>query len=259
MNFYALGPIAFLNKLIGKDYRHHMVLAQYLYDNDMKPTDYFMYYRRRCAMRGFHVILDNGAYEGQKVSYEKLLQATLELDPHVVILPDAPHNMGLTLAGGEAFKALLKKHKWKGETMTVVHAEPGNLEQFTHAYMEACKQSPWVGISRLTQDFGASFEISPRLAFIKYLKLEKKYDGSKKHHALGMASGSLKELNMLAGSGLFNSCDSSAPLWRGMCGTKLGELWPDAPFDPTSEMLLGSSMDTATNNWQEVQAACKLT
>src|ERR1041385_4661448 len=124
MNFYIIGPLAYLNAICGPEYRFHMALAQFLYDADFTPTDYFMYYRRRCSLHGFQVILDNGVYEGHKLSNDYLLRATLELNPHVVVLPDVIDNMTATIEAGEVFKERLKANKWKGKTMTVVQAAP---------------------------------------------------------------------------------------------------------------------------------------
>src|SRR5437762_1017007 len=107
MNFYAIGPTAFLNKLLGPQYPYHMALAQHLYDEQFAPTDYFMFFKRRTTLRGYTVILDNGVYEGKALNPDYLLRATLELRPHVVVLPDVIGNMGATLKGGENFKAML--------------------------------------------------------------------------------------------------------------------------------------------------------
>lgn len=264
LNFYPLGPTAFLNKLLGPTYPYHMVLAQHLYDDDFTPTDYFMYFRRRAALPGYHIILDNGVYEGKKVTYDYLLRATMELNPHVVILPDTPHQMGATLEGGEAFKALLKKYKWKGQTMTVVHAEPGNLEQFVHAYMEAAKQSRWIGISRLTEDFGClgGDAVCRRANFLTELSRRRTYQVTHHHHALGMRDGSLEELKSLSDSNLVRSCDSSAPIWRGLHGigmTSNGGFHTD--FNPEGGWVnwnggLDQSSQAETNLW-EVEQACR--
>lgn len=270
MNFHAIGPLAFMNAITGEDYKYHMALAQYLYHDEIKPNDYFYFYKRRTEWPGYRVILDNGAYEGGQVSYRKLLQATLELDPHIVILPDVPHNMGATLEGGEAFKSLLKKNKWGGRTMTVVHAEPGNFDQFCHSYAEACKQSPWVGISRLTEDFGkmdgggvlGNFDGKGpmrRSGFLLALSQAGLLRKSNFHHALGMRDGSLEELSYLASSGLFESCDSSAPICRGLDGWALeeGESHPTHPdFDPTF-VNARFGFTQAKANFNTVLAICK--
>lgn len=257
MNFYPLGPWALLNHILGESYKHHMVLAQYLYNDDMMPTDYFMYFRRRAALHDYSIILDNGVYEGQKVTYDFLLRATLELNPHAVILPDVPGDMTATLNGGEAFKVLLKQQGWKGRTMTVIHAQKGNLDQFCHSYMEACKQSPIVGFSRLTEDFGQGEDLCKRACFMNELKLRKLFDFKKRHHALGMRAGSLLELASLAEAG-FDSVDSSAPIWRGLHGYDLTSeqtpKWPDYSFDPNA--LPFENSWKAKQNMVEVLSAC---
>lgn len=259
MNFYPLGPTAFLNKLLGPTYPYHMVLAQHLYDKDFTPTDYFMYFRRRCLLNGYHIILDNGMYEEQRVSFDYLLRATLELNPHVVILPDVKEQMGATLSGGEVFKTLLKREKWKGKTMTVVQAERGNLEQHVHAYMEAVKQSRWVGLPR-NADFGVGDTLCRRANFLRELVKRKVYQQAHDHHALGMRDGSLEELKSLAESGLVKSCDSSAPIWRGLQSFDLDGTreWKEVPFDP-NEGWWGQSVqgDVAMRNMDLIYQTCQ--
>lgn len=250
MNFYPLGPIPYMNKICGPTYPYHMVLAQHLYDSDFTPTDYFMYYNRRSHLPGYHIILDNGVYENSKVSMDYLLRATLELAPQVVVLPDFPNNMTATLTVGEAFKILLRRHSCKVKTMTVLHAEEGNLDQHVHAYMESCKQSSWVGFPRNGRS-GLS-----RVALVGELVRRKVYNTHTDHHALGMVDGSLSELHDLATCGLFKGCDSSAPIWRGLNSYELGseEVWTDSHLDIS---YIGGDLLTARNNWQEVLNACK--
>jgi hypothetical protein len=186
-----------------------MALAQHLFDDDFTPTDYFMYYRRRCSLNNYQVILDNGVYEGCKLGGDYLLRATLELNPHIVILPDVIDNMTSTLQVGEVFKERLRANKWKGRTMTVLQAEPNNLNQWCHAYMEATKQSEWVGFPR-----NGKYGVASRAAFARELQNRNLWDARHRHHALGMVDGSYEELTEVATCGFFDSCDSSAPIWR---------------------------------------------
>lgn len=255
MNFYCLGPTNLLNTIAGPTYSYHMALAQHLYDDDFMPTDYFMYYNRRCRLKGYHVILDNGAYEEEPVKMETLLRATVEMNPHIVILPDVPHNMLATLAGGDAFKVLLRKHAWRGDTMTVVHGEPGNLDQYIHSYMEACKQSRAIGIPR-NQKSGLS-----RVKFMEELVARKVFDRTKHHHALGMVAGSLPELREVVESGFFMGCDSTAPIWRGLNGYDIEDsTWPGKiPLVASDCVVSDDKRNIAYNNLDKVIAICTRT
>ena len=246
MNFYAIGPLAYLNEICGVGYPFHMCLAQYLYDKDYMPTDYFMYYRRRASMHTYKVILDNGAYEDASVNSDLLLRAATELNPDVLILPDSINNMGATLTKGEAFKMLLKRQAWRGKTMTVVQAERGNTEQWVHSYMEACKQSPWVGIPR-NQQSGLT-----RACFMQLLKERKVYNTQTIHHALGMVNGDFGEMQDLNDTGLVKGIDSSNPIWRGLTGGAAahGDFNPYACNDSLY-------IDQAGTRFREALAACK--
>lgn len=263
MNFHAIGPIAFMNHICGIDYKYHMCLAQYLYDERGEPTDYMMFYRRRCMLDRYSVILDNGVYEGVKMSYDRLLRAALDLRPKVVILPDVPHDREATIVGGEAFKKMLKLEGYKGSTMTVVHAKPGDYGDFVYAHDQARKQSRYVGISRLTQDFGLGFTgLLRRANFFEALKEGNQISYQNSYHALGMREGSLEELASLQRAG-FDSVDSSAPIWRGLNKCELGNDWEDIPFNPNEipTEYFGTSvyLKNANYNWEEVQKVCTST
>lgn len=68
-----------------------------------------------------------------------------------------------------------------------------------------------------------------------------------KHHAFGMNAGSLDELPLLNTLGI-DSCDSSAPVWRGLLGYHLEETlaWPDITFDPSMDIDGMPSVDSTT-------------
>jgi hypothetical protein len=56
-----------------------------------------------------------------------------------------------------------------------------------------------------------------------------------------MVKGSIAELEMLRDAGC-DSIDSCAPVWRGMCGRRLGELWGEIPinYNDDSEISVAS-------------------
>lgn len=117
--------------------------------------------------------------------------------------------------------------------MTVVHATPGDLGQFVKAYLKATSIGKWVGFSRLTPRYGLKGEVAKlrRVQLANYLKTIGQWRWRHKHHALGMLDGDVEELTLLNNAG-FRSCDSSAPIWRGLCGFRLGDkTWPDFKFE----------------------------
>ncbi len=252
MNFYAIGPLAYLNAICGPEYRFHMCLAQHLYDTDFTPTDYFMFYRRRCSLNGYRVILDNGVYECHKLNNDYLLRATLELNPHVVVLPDVVGDMAATISGGELFKERLKANKWKGVTMTVLQAAAGDLDQHCHAYMEATKQSEWVGFPKR-----GKWGVDGRVEFAQELRNRGLWDARHKHHALGMVDGSYEELAAVAACGLFDGCDSSVPIWRSLVHESNLKFDPNySPYTEFSKRIFEQTLELCKGGqtWKSTSA-----
>lgn len=249
MEFCPIVPIAYLEQF-GLRTRHHMALAQWI----LRDRKYLEFFRGRVAA-GDTVIMDNGAYEGEQLDNFDLLEAMRLLQPTVVVLPDSPGELLVTLRKSETFLNLLRKRHFRTNTMTVVHALDGNLQGFEFAYKMAGELSEWIGFSRLTKRYGTPLEnqLDRRPKFIMHLKQKGLWYGGRHHHALGM-NGYVDELRRLKGIGI-RSLDSSSPVWRGLLGFGFDDLWPDVPLNmKPSYSPLNSSKAEA--NLKLVMEAC---
>lgn len=246
MNFYAIGPLAAAELL--NDHPYHMALAQYLYDKD------YINYMHFHLTKGHKVILDSGVYEDHSVDDRQLLYWCKKLQPTAVILPDKPHDCRETLKRSLKFAQMLDDsknvffgpvQKWK-----VLHAD--KLDDFIQAYIYDSRLFDRVCFSRLTETYGSSYVSRPQ--FIQYLRNNDFWNPAAYHHALGMKDGSLEELGQLAQLGI-NSCDSSAPIWRGLNGCTMPRLPTPFPisFDPFSALTI---TDQAISNFKEVNTQC---
>lgn len=228
MNFCPIGPVSLAQYF--KHAHSHMALAQYLYD-----PDYFNLYRI-LVLEGKFVILDSGVYEKAAVSERELLYWIERLRPAAIILPDVVDDFRRTAEASAQFADKVRTKFAKavyGYTpmlLKVLHAQ--RLEDFEISYLYDSRLYDGVCFSRLTESFSASGKLD-RPGFIKRLQEKGMWRHICYHHALGMADGSLDEFHQLKSLGV-NSCDSSAPVWRGAHTTSLPSLPRtfDVQFDP---------------------------
>jgi hypothetical protein len=221
-----------------------MALVQHLH-----RKEYFNFFRRKVE-RGDTVILDNGAYEQRLTSSDRLNFWVRNLKPSVMVLPDVPGDFVKTLR--HSWDYLDKYGLPKGtEGMMVLQAEDSKLRQFEVAY-ETCPVK-WVGFSRLTKSYNP-WMVWPqqRDGFATHLRQEGMWRSELKHHALGMLSGLVEELANLKG---FESCDSSAPIWRGLLGYSMTDKWPNYEFQVEAGPE-ASNWEMAEKNLSEVMEAC---
>lgn len=220
-----------------------MALAQYLGNKK-----YYEFFARKVEDEEV-VILDNGAYEGHKTRPIELATWATRLRPTVVVLPDVP---------GDALKTYresmnyLDKFGVPTEAMLVLQAPDGDTDLFARLY-EDCPVG-WVGFPKRTRYYGEGNghlkHPDQRWSFMQYLKESELYRAELKHHALGMLDGNVAELRYLAANG-FTSCDSSAPIWRGLHGYYLSDpnwgKWqfdPECPPDINNLVRAGKNLDT---------------
>lgn len=184
-------------------------------------------------MAGDFVFLDNGAYEGESLDWKTLDSLARDLRPQVLVLPDRLGDMWGTISMSAAYLHRFDLPRTT-EAMVVLQAKTWPQLETFH---EICPAT-WIGL--------------PRCVPMRNEILEKPQEGIR-YHALGMHNGSLKELELLAALGC-SSCDSSAPIWRGMHGYRFGEYWPDLPFhyDAPSE---AHNWEFAESNLQRVMEA----
>jgi len=245
-----------------------MVLAQFA----ARDEDYFNFYKTR-GEAGDVIILDNGAYEGEQLWSEELIEVALRMDNvEMLVIPDVPNNFARNEDKcGEFLDLLDDKFGWPdGEAypfnlMKVIHATPGVLKEFVVSYLNAELDSriSGVGFSRLTPAYSSKSHLNDnradplrRVKFAQYLKRSELWCSRLEHHALGQLGG-LVEISCLAAEG-FDSMDSSAPVWRGLCGVEynLGE-WDDRPFKLDGPaQVIWNNVGVADQNVEEVLRRC---
>lgn len=250
MQFCPIVPIKWLDKFAVQS-QTHMVLAQHL-----DICEYFEFYRARVEA-GDAVILDNGAYEDEPVSFPELLKRIQALQPTYYVLPDEPNKFDMSGIMSLDFIKFIKGENVLSRRLWIVHATPGHITQFIQAYELGCTNAHGVGFSRLTEDYGFGSSNMRRVQFIRHLKRHNKWQPDKYVHAFGMLNGSVAELPYLAEEGV-HSIDSSAPVWRGLMGFKLSSnyRWPDHKFQvaykgPISSARLESTEQPSGLVWAQ--------
>lgn len=264
MHFCTIAPTSTLERYARRG-THQLCLAQYCYGSSPEERAYFEWYSGR-ARAGDTVILDNGAYEAASWQPERYLQLVGELQPQVVTLPDKVgdrqethrliRDFAVACRGKTNFTTMMTR-----QHMVVVQEHPeASLLEWAHAYTElAGNFCDWIAFPRILGN--------RRIELIAGLQKLGLWETSRKYHAFGMNAGSLEELPKLNTLGI-TSCDSSAPVWRGLMGYHINSTseWPDITFDPHYDIDADSSRDItermqlkqlADYNLAEVHAACQ--
>ncbi len=195
------------------------------------------------------MILDNGAYEGQQVSNEDLASLAMFMKPTFVVAPDKPnmsssihHSVMFQLQWGSQLKAVGVK------TMAIIHCDP--RDQWNLMINRYSSSFEYLGISRLSKIPMSRAEVARRLIEC----------GTKYVHAFGYLG--KKDLLECAEAGV-ESLDTSAPIWRGLCGididpdsTRKQGKWEDIDipvnFDATWDRFPAVGHNYAALNLQEV-------
>jgi hypothetical protein len=248
MKFCVICPTSGLKEYATRS-NVHLVLPH------IRHKQYIEFYQER-RKAGDTLILDNGAYEGQFIPYSRYERCINLYNPQVVVCPDAPmRDWRITVSATEAFLRQFYDTHPNIKFMACPQAKVGD------------KDGWWNGCEMLLGDERISWIALPRLLYTHFSKEDnyraiiaqviKKSYPTIKIHALGMASGSLSELEELAKCECVESCDSSAPVWRGWNGYSLSaQGWEEngTPVDfnaklPTSNYLI-------EQNLKEVLSIC---
>lgn len=191
--------------------------------------------------KGATLILDNGAYEGVSLSFDKYWEAIVLMSPDVVVLQDDLYDPDKSFSDSARCLNQLLQRGYRGKTMWVIQ----DGHQAAEYLRIACYESEWIGLprrfknrARFVYRYGDHCA-QPRTIF----------------HALGMQNGSIAELAQLRDFGVY-SCDSSAPVWRGIHGVSFGEPWQDIPFNPLCASK-SDDINTALDNLKVVWTVCK--
>ncbi len=164
----------------------------------------------QAVKNGCTVILDNGCYEDELVSFSDLYRVCQELQPSIVILPDKLRDPKITKYLSIAFLNYIGAMQTPGDMlgrwpsfMQVLHGP--SIWDLLKQYREA--PTSWIGLPRHLG--GLRVELCKRLHELGL------WNEAISIHALGMNDGDIEEWQELEKLGVA-SADSSRPLRRGL-------------------------------------------
>jgi hypothetical protein len=194
----------------------HLVLA-HLVDTDEQYADFY-------AKRTEFKIMDNGAFElGESYDPDKLIELGLYCNADAIVLPDYPFQPGQTTIDA-AIKLASTVREAGFKTMFVPQSQTGDLEDWVATYRWAAESDlidiigmSILGIPNAMNDVAKPYA---RVVMTKYLQALGLFADDKYHHYLGLNSGPALEIPSLINMNAMDSCDSSGPVWAGICGTE---------------------------------------
>lgn len=191
----------------------HLILA-HLVETDDKYANFY-------AGRNEFKIMDNGAFElGESYDPDKLIELGHKCKADAIVLPDYPFQQSSkTIQAAERLATFVKDAGFK--TMFVPQSETQDLEDYINAYV-------WGAQNDLIDIMGMSILGMPnaiphvhiayaRVVMTQILLDRGLFNFDKYHHYLGLNSGPALEIPTLINMGVLDSCDSSAPVWAGIC------------------------------------------
>ena len=192
----------------------HLVLA-HLVDTD---EDYANFYAGRNEFK----IMDNGAFElGESYAPDKLIDLGIKCKADAIVLPDYPFQKAEVTVN--ASSALIDPVKDAGfKTMYVPQSETGDIEDWIRGYAWGA-QNPSIDIIGMSI-LGVPNAIPhihigyARVVMTQILIERGLFNFEKYHHYLGLNAGPALEIPSLINMGALDSCDSSGPVWAGICG-----------------------------------------
>lgn len=214
--FCVIAPTAYLEEYATQS-PTHLVLAHIV---DTNPT-YANFYREM-SERGDRIIMDNGAFEGQLIDTDKLVELGHICGADAIVLPDYPgKKSAFTINAARNLITSLKDEGFK--TMFVPQSEIGDLEDWITAYDWAATDNPdidIIGMSILGMPNALPHipKSYARVVLTQILIDRGIFNFDKYHHYLGLNAGPALEIPPLIEMGALNSCDSSGPVWCGING-----------------------------------------
>lgn len=211
--FCIITPTKYLDKYAAQS-SMHLVLAHLVDEDD----DYALFYRYDNKYK----IMDNGTFElGESYTPEKLVFLGEKCKANAIVLPDYPDAPAAKTTA--AAKALIEPvHEAGYHTFFCPQAEVGNLEGWIQSYK-------WAADNPLIDMIGMSILAIPnalphiprsyaRVVMTQILIERGLFNFGKYHHYLGLNAGPALEIPPLLKMGALDSCDSSGPVWSGICG-----------------------------------------
>lgn len=211
--FCIITPTAYLDTYASQS-SMHLVLA-HLVDTDKKYSEFY-------ASRLEFKIMDNGAFElGESYHPDMLIDLGNECKADAIVLPDYPFQPALKTI--EAGSQLINSVKEAGfHTMFVPQSEVGNLDDWIAGYQWAANHPDIDIIGMSILGIPNALPHIPR-AYARVVMTQLLIDRgifnfSKYHHYLGLNAGPNLEIPPLIQMNALDSCDSSNPVWAGVCG-----------------------------------------
>lgn len=214
--FGIIAPIEYLYDYSIQSH-FHLVLA-HLLDTNQSYTNFY----KNMSKNGDFIICDNGAFElGESYDPDKLIKLASRCDADAIVLPDYPFkHSSVTIKAAED---MIKEIKDAGfYTMFVPQSKVGDLEDWIKCY-------EWAANSEDIDIIGMSILGIPnalnkvhiayaRVVMTQILIERGLFNFDKYHHYLGLNSGVALEIPTLINLRALDSCDSSGPVWAGICG-----------------------------------------
>ncbi len=211
--FCIITPTSYLEKYASQS-SMHLVLA-HLVDTDDTYSNFY-------AGRSEFKIMDNGAFElGESYEPSKLIELGHKCKANAIVLPDYPFQpSGKTVAAAEALIPQVRSAGFK--TMFVPQSETGNWLDWVDGYTWASYNSEIdiIGMSILGIPNALPHveKAYARVVATQLLQSFNNFNHGKYHHYLGLNAGPALEIPSLIRMNALDSCDSSGPVWAGICG-----------------------------------------
>lgn len=211
--FCIITPTEYLEQYASQS-SMHLVLA-HLVDTDDK---YATFYRERDEFK----IMDNGAFElGESYAPVKLIELARRCKADAIVLPDYPfQHAGVTIDAAEKMIGQVKAAGFK--TMYVPQSTTGNYKQWLDGYRWGAENPDIdiigmsiLGIPNALPHIPAAYA---RVVATQLMLHAGDFNFDKHHHYLGLNAGPALEIPPLLAMGALDSCDSSNPVWAGICG-----------------------------------------
>ena len=198
----------------------HLVLAHLVAEDE----DYANFYESRKEFK----IMDNGAFElGESYKPEELINLGRRCGADAIVLPDYPAQPAARTIN--AALELMDDVKNAGFfTFFAPQSDIDDMEGWIEAYQWASDQDEIdiIGMSILAIPNAIPHIPKPyaRVVMTQILIDRGIFADHKYHHYLGLNSGPNLEVPPLITLGALDSCDSSNPVWAGICGNMYSEM-----------------------------------
>jgi hypothetical protein len=210
--FCIITPTAYLDRYASQS-SMHLVLA-HLVDMDEKYASFY-------ATRDEFKIMDNGAFElGESYAPDRLIELGRKCHAQAIVLPDYPFQPAQKTIDAADLAADVRAAGFY--TMFVPQSKVGDLEDWIRSY-------EWAAASETVDIIGMSILGIPnalphiprayaRVVMTQLLIDRGIFNFNKYHHYLGLNAGPNLEIPPLIAMNALDSCDSSNPVWAGICG-----------------------------------------